>query len=127
MKTLDSPEMQTYTMQALKRNHCFKVSRFIRLCDYLILTMLHDLTLDSGKHLLNSLKHLVDQAVEIEDIAEPIPEDEQEDEKVLLLPLRTPSTVQTTPSVRTTVYFEYFLLYIYYIAYQYEQTCYINT
>ena len=100
--SLDSIEMQKYTMQALKRNHCQRLSCFIRLCDYIILSMLHDLTLGSEKHLLQCLKERASCVIEIEDFAEPIPDDEEEDEKVMLLPLKTPSSsVQNTPSVST--------------------------
>ena len=110
--SLDPIEMQKYTMQALKRNHCQRLSCFIRLCDYVILSMLHDLTLDSEKHLLQSLRERASHVTEIEDFAEPIPDDEEEDEKVLLLPLKTPSSsVQNTPSVR--ILFIHYYLYIY--------------
>ena len=102
--------MQKYTMQALKRNHCQRLSCFIRLCDYVILSMLHDLTLDSEKHLLQSLSERASHVTEIEDFAEPIPDDEEEDEKVLLLPLKTPSSsVQNTPSVRICLYMIIFI------------------
>ena len=88
-------------MQAVKRNHCYRLSCYIRLCDYLVVTMLHNLIIFSMEDLLHNFQKLVDQPVEIEDIAEPIPEDEMEDEKVPLLPLRTPvSSNQNTPSVR---------------------------
>ena len=63
--------------------------------------MLHFLTLTSVKYVLSRLEDFLKESVEIETIAEPIPEDEEEDESVPLLPLRTPaSSLQNTPSVR---------------------------
>ena len=100
IQQLDPLEKMSYTMQALKRNHCLRLARFIRLCDYIVVNMLHDLTLASVRHILFSLQELLNRTIEIEDIAKPIPEDEEDDETVPLLPLRTPTSVtQNTSTV----------------------------
>ena len=97
---LDPAERMSYTMQALKRNHCYRLSRFIRLCDYLMNNMLHDLVLGSVKTILTTLEGFLKEGIVIEEIAQPIKEDEDEDESVPLLPLKTPSSsIQNTPSV----------------------------
>ncbi len=96
----DPIEKMSYTMQALKRNHCYRLSRFIRLCDYLVISMLHDLTLASVKYILSTLEGFLQDTITIEDIAQPIKEDEDDDESIPLLPLKTPtSSIQNTPSV----------------------------
>lgn len=56
---------------------------FIRLCDYLVVTMLHNLTFKSVSHILTTLHEQHSKPVEIHDLAEPIPEDVEEQEKVL--------------------------------------------
>ena len=100
LEQLDPVEKMTYTMQAVKRSHCQRLSCFIRLCDYLVVNMLHKLALASVEHILVGLQRLVAQHIAIDDITEPIAEDETEGEPIPLLPLRTPvSSVQNTPSV----------------------------
>ena len=39
----DSPDKMTYTEQANKRQHCKRLTSFIRLCDYLITNTMHSL------------------------------------------------------------------------------------
>ena len=96
----DPIEKMSYTMQALKRNHCYRLTRFIRLCDYLVINMLHDLTLSSIQYILSTLEGFLQETIKIEEIAQPIKEDEDEDESIPLLPLKThPSFIQNTPSV----------------------------
>lgn len=48
---------------------------FIRLCDYLVVTMLHNLTFKSVSHILNTLHEQLSKPVEIHNLAESIPED----------------------------------------------------
>ena len=54
---------------------------FIRLCDYLVVTMLHNLTFKSA--ILNTLHEQLSKPVEIHNLAESIPEDVEEQEKML--------------------------------------------
>jgi len=56
---------------------------FIRLCDYLVVTMLHNLTFKSVSHILNTLHEQLSKPVEIHNLAESIPEDVEEQEKML--------------------------------------------
>ena len=56
---------------------------FIRLCDYLVVTMLHGLTRHSCSRLLNLLRLQLEKAVEVTDIVKDIPEDVEELEKTL--------------------------------------------
>ena len=58
-------------------------SSFIRLCDYLVVTMLHGLTVHSCTGLLSVLKSQLVKAVEVTDIVKTIPDDVEEQEKVL--------------------------------------------
>ena len=96
----DPTEKMSYTMQALKRNHCLRLSRYIRMCDYMVNNMLHELVLQSVKTILSTMEGYLREPMEVEDIATPIKEDEDEDESVPLLPLKTPgSSIQNTPSV----------------------------
>ena len=50
----DSPDKMTYTEQANKRQHCKRLTAFIRLCDYLITNTMHSL----GKILVLTLRIL---------------------------------------------------------------------
>lgn len=59
------------------------LSSFIRLCDYLVVTMLHNLTFKSVSHILTTLHEQLSKPVEIHNLAEPIPEDVEEQEKML--------------------------------------------
>ena len=56
---------------------------FIRLCDYLVVTMLHNLTVKSVTHILTVLHDQLSKPVEIHDLVQPIPEDVEEQEKIL--------------------------------------------
>ena len=56
---------------------------FIRLCDYLVVTMLHSLTVDSCAGLLSVLQSQLLKAVEVTDIVKTIPDNVEEQEKVL--------------------------------------------
>ena len=65
---------------------------FIRLCDYLVVTMLHGLTLQSCTQLLSLLQSQLEKAVEVTDIVKAIPEDVDEQEKILQVSLRRVNT-----------------------------------
>ena len=56
----------TYTEQAAKRTHCFRLSAFIRLVDYLVATTLHSIAVTSTQALRDHLKHIIDRTNEIE-------------------------------------------------------------
>lgn len=56
---------------------------FIRLCDYLVVTMLHGLAVHSCAGLLSVLQSQLKKAVEVKDIVKTIPEDVEELEKIL--------------------------------------------
>ena len=68
------PKM-SYTEQAAKRTHCQRLTSFIRLCNYLVVTMLHDLTVKSVSTILSTLHDQLAKPVEIADIVQPIPDD----------------------------------------------------
>jgi len=100
---LDSREKQSYTEQAAKRKHCQRLTRyiatsksiefssvidffpssFIRLCDYLVVSMLHDLAVKSTSHVLTVLKAQTGKEVEIIELAQEIPDDIEKQEEIL--------------------------------------------
>ena len=51
--------------------------------DYLVVTMLHNLIFKSVSHILNTLHEQLSKPVEIHNLAESIPEDVEEQEKML--------------------------------------------
>ncbi|KAG9342632.1 hypothetical protein JZ751_016069 [Albula glossodonta] len=55
----DAPEKMSYTEQAIKRNHCQRLTCFIRLADFLIVNTMHILVVNSITTLLNVLKSQV--------------------------------------------------------------------
>ena len=56
---------------------------FIRLCDYLVVTMLHNLTVHSCTGLLSVLQSQLVKSVEVTDIVKSIPDNVEEQEKIL--------------------------------------------
>ena len=58
-------------------------SSFIRLCDYLVVTMLHDLAVKSTSHILDILKIQTARDAEIADLVRELPDDIEEQEKML--------------------------------------------
>ena len=71
----DPPEKMSYTEQAAKRGHCQRLTSFIRLCNYLMVTMLHHLTVKSVSSILSILHDQLAKPVEIADLVQPIPDD----------------------------------------------------
>lgn len=57
--SLDILDKRSYTEQAAKRELCFRLARFIKLTDYMIMSGLHSLTLHSLTSLLDHLKQQV--------------------------------------------------------------------
>ena len=55
----DSPDKMTYTEQANKRQHCRRLTAFIRLCDYLITNTMHSLAVNSVSTLLDRFAELL--------------------------------------------------------------------
>ena len=55
----DEPEKMTYTQQANKRQHCQRLTSFIRLCDYLITTTMHALAMNSVTKLLERFDKMI--------------------------------------------------------------------
>jgi len=55
----DEPEKMTYTQQANKRQHCRRLTSFIRLCDYLITTTMHALAMNSVTKLLERFDKMI--------------------------------------------------------------------
>lgn len=56
---------------------------FIRLCDYLVITMLHRMSVFSAKTILGTLECQTNKATQITDLVKPIPESTEEQEKLL--------------------------------------------
>ena len=63
------------------------------MCDYIVTSMLHQLTTHSVQHLLDSLHKLLAKDVELDTIIEPLPEggEDQDIDVSLLPPIKTPS------------------------------------
>lgn len=96
---LDPKEKMTYTMQASKRTHCQRLARFIRLCDFIVVDMLHKFSTKSYSVLLEYLQDQATKTVEIVDLVTP-PKgngEEEEDDDVGIP--RIPTNV-TSPRVR---------------------------
>ena len=56
---------------------------FLRLCDYLVVTMLHDLTVKSTTHILSVLKAQTAKDAQIVDLVRELPDSIEEQEKML--------------------------------------------
>ena len=56
---------------------------FIRLCDYLVVTMLHRLSIYSVETVLKTFQRRISNSVQIKDLVQPIPESIEEQEKIL--------------------------------------------
>lgn len=56
---------------------------FVRLCDYLVITMLHRMSVFSAEVILLILEDQTSQIIHVEDIVQPIPESTEEQEKLL--------------------------------------------
>ena len=56
---------------------------FIRLCDYLVVTMLHNLTVTSAGEVLKVLHEQTAEDISISDLVTDIPDDIEEQEKML--------------------------------------------
>ena len=65
MSDAEAPVM-TYTEQAAKRAHCFRISHFIRLIDYLVANTLQSLAVDSTAALQQHIDHIMTAADELE-------------------------------------------------------------
>ena len=94
---LDVKEKQTYTMQASKRSHCQRLTRwiiniltfylnqlilsFIRVCNYIVVTMLHNLAVLSANSLLEYLQNQLAKPTIIEDIVHPVTINEDGEEE----------------------------------------------
>uniref|UniRef100_A0A1I8GGQ9 DHC_N2 domain-containing protein n=1 Tax=Macrostomum lignano TaxID=282301 RepID=A0A1I8GGQ9_9PLAT len=64
----ESPDKMTYTEQANKRNHCQRLSCFIRLADYLIVNTMHVLAVNSVTTMLNYLQEQLANTPSLEEI-----------------------------------------------------------
>ena len=96
---LDPKEKMTYTMQASKRTHCQRLTSFIRLCDFIVINMLHQFSTKSYSVLLEHLQDQVTKTVEIVDlVTSPKKDGDQEDDDEVEIP-RIPTNV-TSPRVR---------------------------
>ena len=96
---LDPKEKMTYTMQASKRTHCQRLTSFIRLCDFIVINMLHQFSTKSYSVLLEHLQDQVTKTVEIVDlVTSPKNDGDQEDDDEVEIP-RIPTNV-TSPRVR---------------------------
>lgn len=96
---LDPKEKMTYTMQASKRTHCQRLTSFIRLCDFIVVNMLHQFSAKSYSVLLERLQDQVTKTVEIVDlVTSPKKVDGEEDDDEVEIP-RIPTNV-TSPRVR---------------------------
>ena len=56
---------------------------FIRLCDYLVVTMLHNLTVTSATAVLEVLREQTAEDISVSDLVTDIPDDIEEQEKML--------------------------------------------
>ena len=102
---MDPKEKMTYTMQASKRTHCQRLARFIRLCDFIVVNMLHQFSVKSYSVLLENLQDQVTKSVEIVDLVTlPKGSEADEDDDDVEIP-RIPTNV-TSPRVgrRETVW-----------------------
>lgn len=61
----------------------FFFSSFIRLCDYLVITMLHDLSVSSAKSILETLEQQTAKSISIGELVQPIPDTIEEQEQLL--------------------------------------------
>ena len=94
----DPKEKMTYTMQANKRTHCQRLTSFIRLCDFIVINMLHQFSTKSYSVLLEHLQDQVTKTVEIVDlVTSPKKDGDQEDDDEVEIP-RIPTNV-TSPRV----------------------------
>ena len=98
---LDKKEKMTYTEQAAKRQLCQRLTRyawctlilqfmsdttlysFIRLCDYLVITMLHKMAVVSADAILETFEYQTNLVIEITDLVQPIPDSTEEQESLL--------------------------------------------
>ena len=96
---LDPKEKMTYTMQASKRTHCQRLTSFIRLCDFIVVSMLHQFSTKSYYVLLEHLQDQVTKTVEIVDLVTSPKKDGNEDEEDEVEIPRIPTNV-TSPRVR---------------------------
>ncbi|XP_055452394.1 dynein axonemal heavy chain 6 [Psammomys obesus] len=71
-------DKMTYTEQASKRHHCFRLTCFIRLNDYLIQSTLHVLTVNTASQLLNFLTDKIKRTPSADVIQKWITEDKPE-------------------------------------------------
>ena len=62
---------------------CCRDHSFIRLCDYLVVTMLHDLTVKSTTHILSVLEAQTTKDAQITDLVQELPDSIEEQEKML--------------------------------------------
>ncbi|XP_072807660.1 dynein axonemal heavy chain 6 isoform X4 [Vicugna pacos] len=105
-------EKMTYTEQASKRHHCTRLTRFIRLNDYLIENTMHVLTVNSASSLLNYLtvklkrtpsaetiqKWITEEKLEVADKkGPPVLERQEEDES--LIPMFLTELILTVQSL----------------------------
>lgn len=79
--SLDVKEKQTYTMQASKRSHCQRLTSFIRVCNCIVVTMLHNLAVLSANSLLEYLQNQLSKPITIEDIVHPVTINEDGEEE----------------------------------------------
>ncbi|XP_065911794.1 dynein axonemal heavy chain 6-like [Dysidea avara] len=89
---LDVKEKQTYTMQASKRSHCQRLTSFIRVCNYVVVTMLHNLAVLSASGLLDYLQYQIAKPIVIEDVVQAITineDGEEEYEPISQMPSQT--------------------------------------
>ena len=95
----DPKEMMSYTKQAAKRTHCQKLACFVRLCDYVVVQMLHDFMVMSTSRLLAVLQEQTQKEVEIVDLVTPLEEAEggEEDQEIPRI-----MTDVTSPRVSTS-------------------------
>ena len=69
---------------------------FIRLCDYLVISMLHKMTVFSARDILHTLQYQTEKRIHIQDLVKPIP-DTIEDQEKLLQVLWVNWIMQVTP------------------------------
>ena len=69
-------------------------SSFIRLCDYLVITMLHRMSVHSAEKILFTLEDQTTQIIQVQDLIKSIPESIEEQEKLLQVSIERNSMVQ---------------------------------
>ena len=85
---------------------------FIRLCDFIVVTMLHDLSVRSASSILTVLQDQVSESVDMFDLVQPIPDDIEEQEKALQVSRTIQAYLLSCDSESLFLYSKSFCLYL---------------